>query len=224
MSSGGLNDWPARHDRRPRRRGWWIGGLIALGIASFAYLEGLFHFAAQIPSEAFDTTAETDVIVVLTGGSARLVTGFQLLAEGRAPRLLITGVNRASELAELDGAQRVDPAILACCVTIGYSANDTIGNAAETSSFMAAHGLTSLRLVTASYHMPRSRLEFERAMPQARIVPHPVFPPGFIREQWWRWPGSASLVIIEYNKLLGARLRHGLAEALTGRPSAGVGH
>lgn len=213
-----MNDWPAP-PRRRSRRGWWIAVLLLAGLASFTYLEGLVRFAGQIPVEVADRSAETDVIVVLTGGSTRLATGFDLLAERRAANLLITGVNRASELTELEGARGVDPATLVCCVTIGYSANDTIGNAAETADYMRTKGFTSLRLVTASYHMQRSRLEFARAMPGIRIVPHPVFPPGFIREQWWRWPGSASLIVIEYNKFLAARLRHALAAAITGRPT-----
>jgi uncharacterized SAM-binding protein YcdF (DUF218 family) len=213
-------------ERPPRRRRfahrWWTVLVLLLGLASAAYVDGLFGFARQIPAEVADPTTETDVIVVLTGGSSRLVTGFQLLAEGRAPRLLITGVNRATDLAALDGAPTVPPQVLACCVTLGYGANDTIGNAAETAAYLRDRGLGSLRLVTASYHLQRSLLEFGRAMPGARIVPHPVFPPGFIRDGWWRWPGSASLVIVEFNKFLAARLRHVLAEAITGRPSAGV--
>ena len=38
-----------------------------------------------------------------------------------------------------------------------------------------SEGYQSLRLVTASYHMPRSIQEFHHHMPQVRIVPHAVF-------------------------------------------------
>ena len=67
--------------------------------------------------------------------------------------------------------------------------------------------LRSLRLVTAAYHMPRSLLEFRHAMPEIEIVPHPVFPENFKQRDWWRWPGSASLIVREYSKYLVARLR-----------------
>ena len=40
-----------------------------------------------------------------------------------------------------------------------------------------------------------------------RIVEHPVFPVGFRQDDWWRWPGSGNLVVLEYNKYLAARVR-----------------
>ena len=63
---------------------------------------------------------------------------------------------------------------------------------------MNQEGYQSIRLVTASYHMPRSIQEFHHYMPQVRLVPHAVFPVKFKREQWWRWPGTASLILTEH--------------------------
>ncbi len=48
----------------------------------------------------------------------------------------------------------------------------------------------SLRLVTANYHMPRSLLEFARAMPDIEIVPHPVFPEISRGPHWWAAAGE----------------------------------
>jgi uncharacterized SAM-binding protein YcdF (DUF218 family) len=42
-----------------------------------------------------------------------------------------------------------------------------------------------MRLVTANYHMRRSLLEFEREMPNARVIPHPVVPRQLDRRAWW---------------------------------------
>jgi hypothetical protein len=39
-------------------------------------------------------------------------------------------------------------------------------------------------------------------MPDLEIVPHPVFSENFRQEDWWLWPGSASLIVSEYNKYL----------------------
>ena len=72
---------------------------------------------------------------------------------------------------------------------------------------MQAEGLHSLRLVTADYHMPRSLLEFRSAMPKIEIIANPVFPDRVRRESWWRSPGTASLLINEYDKYLVALLR-----------------
>ena len=44
-----------------------------------------------------------------------------------------------------------------------------------------------------------------------------MFPAGFRQDDWWRWPGSASLVVAEYNKYVAARVRHALADFIRGR-------
>ncbi len=111
-------------------------------------------------------------------------------------------------MAELLRLAQTSPDAAECCIALGYSASDTISNASETAKWMAAQGYLSLRLVTASYHMRRSLLEFRRAMPEARIVPHPVFSENVKLDGWWRWPGTAMLIIGEYNKYLVALVRH----------------
>ena len=65
----------------------------------------------------------------------------------------------------------------------------------------------SIRLVTASYHMPRSLVEFRSVMRNIEIMPHPVFPESFKAKEWWLWPGSTGLIMEEYNKYLLAIFR-----------------
>ncbi len=57
--------------------------------------------------------------------------------------------------------------------------------------------------------------EFRRAMPEIAILPHPVFPERFKQGEWWRWPGTASLVVAEYHKYLLAHARQ-VAAAMLG--------
>ena len=70
-----------------------------------------------------------------------------------------------------------------------------------------SEGYRSLRLVTAWYHMPRSLLEFERAMPEISIIAHPVFPAEARPERWSAWHRAASLLLGEYIKYLAALFR-----------------
>src|SRR3546814_14678895 len=70
-----------------------------------------------------------------------------------------------------------------CSSDLGYEADNTRGNAVETAAWMKDQDFTSLRLVTATYHMPRSLLEFRRPMPDIEIVPHPVFTQHFRRSE-----------------------------------------
>jgi len=88
------------------------------------------------------------------------------------------------------------------------NAIDTRENAAETAKWCHDNSIRSVRLVTAAYHMPRSRLEFAYTMPDVKIIEHPVFPEHVKQARWWAWPGTAALIIGEYNKLLMAWVRH----------------
>ena len=188
-------------------RPWGRVGLAILVILVIAWFGGLVAFAAEIPDAVTDPETETDAIVVLTGGSGRLETGFELLAERRAAKLFVSGVYRGVDVASLLHMSQRNPSELICCVSLGYVAESTAGNARETASWIAKEGYTSLRLVTANYHMPRSILEFSHAMPNTKIIPHAVFPPNFKSDDWWMWPGSTSLVIGEYSKFLVAWIR-----------------
>lgn len=186
----------------------WLAGLAGLGgLAVLALAAGFLWFVAHLPETVAQPDRRTDAIVVLTGGSGRVGRGLELLARGRAEKLFVSGVYKGVDVAELLRVSRQDPEHLACCVALGYEAGTTEGNAIETARWMRAQGYRSLRLVTAAYHMPRSLLEFRRRMPEIEIVPHPVFPDHVKQDDWWRWPGSAHLLIGEYGKYLVARSR-----------------
>jgi uncharacterized SAM-binding protein YcdF (DUF218 family) len=173
-----------------------------LGLLIGFYAIGLVWFAEAIPAQPPDRGETTDAIVVLTGGPLRLKEGFDLLTEGRARKMLVSGVNRGIDLPELLRVAGSATLSVACCVELGYVAGNTAGNADETRAWMSKEGFTSLRLVTANYHMPRSLLEFRRAMPAVHIVPHPVLPDNFKRDDWWQWRGTLHLIAVEYNKYL----------------------
>lgn len=194
--------------RRPYQSGRIFLSLsVAVIITVAAWGIGLFQFAAAIPARIEDASTRTDAIVVLTGGSGRLSEGLKLLAENLADKLFVSGVYRGIDVNKLlELAQRA-PEGFKCCVEIGHGADDTTGNAAETAAWVRRHGIKSLRIVTSNYHMPRSLLEFREALPDAVFIPHPVFPTHVKQEQWWVWPGTAGLIIGEYNKFLLLRLR-----------------
>ena len=171
------------------------------------WVSGLFNFVKMIPDRVVDGVTRTDAIVVLTGGSLRLGTGLDLLAQGLSKKLFISGVYRGIDVRELLKILKREPLQLEKKISIGI-ASDTRGNAVETSTWLASEKINTLRLVTADYHMPRSLLEFRFIMPDASIIAHPVFPDKVKRERWWAWPGTASLLISEYNKFLFAWARN----------------
>jgi uncharacterized SAM-binding protein YcdF (DUF218 family) len=202
--------------RRPR----WLRRLEWLVLAAFVlWAGGLAAFVATSLWRHTDRSIATDAIVVLTGGRLRLETGLQLFAAGTAKKLFISGVNQRVDRDELLRALGAVPERAACCIAIGHAASNTVGNARETAGWMRAEGYRSLRLVTSWYHMPRSLLEFERAMPGLTIVAHAVFAQHIEPESWWGWHGALLLVVGEYDKYLMALLWPGF-NAGAPRPAA----
>ena len=178
---------------------------IAGAVLFVLWAAGLIWFAIQPSAE--DRSAPTDAIVVLTGGRLRLQSGIELLREGKGRKLFVSGVDQRVDLDELLRISGNAADWAACCTALGHDAEDTLGNARETAQWVRQQGFRSLRLVTAWYHMPRSLLEFDRAMPEIEIIPHPVFPDQVRQEHWWASRGTAALLVSEYGKYLGAVLR-----------------
>jgi uncharacterized SAM-binding protein YcdF (DUF218 family) len=204
--------WHPGEARTGRRRFGRRGLAAALLLSLLAlWLGGFVWFASSIPDEVADAESETDAIVVLTGGSLRVQSGLALLAAGKAKKLFVSGVYHSTDVTALLRISRQTPEHVACCIVLGHEADNTLGNATETAQWMRQEGFHSLRLVTASYHMPRSLLEFSRAMPDMRIIAHPVFPESVKQERWWASPGTASLILGEYHKYLLALARPLLA-------------
>ena len=147
----------ARPATVPRRR---LSRSAALLLAlAIPWLCGFLWFASRIPAEIGDAESETDAIVVLTGGSLRVQSGLALLAAGKAKKLFVSGVYHSTDVAALLKVSRQSPEHVACCIVLGYEADNTLGNAVETAQWMRQEGFRSLRLVTANYHMPRSLIE-----------------------------------------------------------------
>jgi len=200
--------------RRRRQRPIALAALLVVAIVGL-WLIGLWRFSQAIPTEVQDPARETDAIVVLTGGSLRVESGLALLAAGKARKLFVSGVYRGVDVTELLRVSRQSPDSVACCVVLGHAADNTLGNAHETAEWMGAEGFHSLRLVTASYHMKRSILEFSRAMPGVEIVPNPVFPEFLRTHPWWSSRATATLIVSEYSKYLFALIRPVLPYAST---------
>jgi uncharacterized SAM-binding protein YcdF (DUF218 family) len=168
------------------------------------WVGGLVWFVQSSLSIAADPHRQTDAIVVLTGGRLRLEAGLDLLGAGRARKLFVSGVNPHVDRLELMRASGRTGDDLSRIV-IGHDADNTLGNARETAGWMRQEGYRSLRLVTSWYHMQRSLLEFERAMPDAVIIAEPVF--AAHAEGGERWVDVAVLTVGEYNKYLATLAR-----------------
>ena len=165
-----------------------IRRILALAIVLWAC--GFLWFAMALPQPA--GAQKTDAIVVPTGSGGRIPRGLKLLRAGAAGSMLVTGVDEDVKPGEFAAEYKVPAETMACCVTLGFAALDTRGNARETSEWVRHRKVRSLRLVTSDWHMRRAALELENALPDNTTV---------VRDAVRTKPSLWTL-FLEYHKLL----------------------
>jgi len=165
-----------------------------------AWAIGFLWFVVALPRPAAGA-AKSDAVIVPTGGAGRIARGLEVLDQGLAAKLLVSGVDREVKPGEFAAEFGVEPQQMACCVTLGFAAVDTRSNAAETAKWVAQNEVRSLRLVTTDWHMRRAAGELDRTLPDHVTV---------IRDAVPSQPDLGTL-FLEYHKLLASRAT-GLAD------------
>jgi uncharacterized SAM-binding protein YcdF (DUF218 family) len=135
----------------------------AVAFLLLLYVLGYALFTVLLPRPA--GYEQTDAIVVLTGGAKRFERGLGLLQQGKAKRMLVSGVARTVRPVELAAEYKTDERIFACCIDLGRESVDTRSNAEEVSRWLAKNRFRSIRLITTDWHMPRARFELSRRLP-----------------------------------------------------------
>lgn len=156
---------------------------------------GFVWFAAALPQPA--DLSRSDAIVVPTGSGGRIARGIEVLELGAAKQMLVTGVDVEVKEAEFQAEFEITQKLMDCCVTLGFSALDTRGNARETADWMAERQFNSLRLVTADWHMRRAALELEEQLPEGISILRDA-----VRSEVSLWT-----LFLEYHKFLAASLQ-----------------
>jgi uncharacterized SAM-binding protein YcdF (DUF218 family) len=188
-----------------------VGCICAAPFIAFAALLGGFvWFALHIANKEAPLDRVADGIVALTGGPSRITDAVQLLASGRGRRLLITGVAPATNTAELVRLAPDHERWFGCCIDLGYTAVNTIGNAVETRRWALERGFHSLVVVTSGYHMPRAMLEIGHRLPDVTLIPFPVVTEQHRADPWWSNVATAKILVLEYVKFIVAAARIGL--------------
>jgi len=187
-------------------------GLALALVLLLIWTAGLLEFAdrvARLTPTAEPTAA--DAIVALTGGSdLRLEVATRLLEAGKGRRLLVSGVNRLVTRRDIWAVTGAAKPLFDCCIDLGFTAADTIGNARESAEWVRSLGYRSLILVTADYHMPRALMDLKAALPEATIIPYPVATTDLDAQHWQSTNGGARRMALEYCKYLAILAREGL--------------
>ena len=167
----------------------WRIGLAAL----LAWLLGFIWFAGWLPEPA--PMERTDAVIVPTGGAGRIARGLEVVQTDSADTLLVTGVDPEVKPREFAAEFKVPDDVMACCVTLGFAAMDTRGNAQETREWAEGNGIKSLRLVTSDWHMRRAAAELRRELPDdVKLIEDAV-----------RSEPSLWMLFLEYHKWLVTR-------------------
>jgi uncharacterized SAM-binding protein YcdF (DUF218 family) len=166
----------------------------AASLVLLVWALGFIWFAVFLPGPA--GAEKTDGIIVPTGGGGRIQRGLDLLQQNRARRMLVSGVDREVRPGEFAAEFGVSPALMKCCVTLGFESVDTRSNATESARWIAAGKARSVRLVTTDWHMRRAAGELRRAAPDGTVI---------IRDAVPSKPSLFAL-FLEYHKLIASRL------------------
>ena len=197
----------ARNNRPSVLRLMVSAAVLALVVASSAFIGGFFVFADQVATAEPPRSPRADGIVALTGDTGRIGKAIDLLNHDSATRLLISGVDQATSVQTLRNVFPASTSLFNCCIDIGRAALDTRGNARETRDWARARGFRSLIVVTSAYHMPRSLTEINRVLPEVELVPVPVQPAHQDLSAWMSSSTTFRLLLTEYTKYIVSRLR-----------------
>jgi uncharacterized SAM-binding protein YcdF (DUF218 family) len=213
LDAVGAVGWVWSQPVKPSRsRPSWlkVGLSVGLGLAALvaiAFGVGFLLFIYSLERVERPPAARADGIVALTGGSQRIGDAIDLLAQGYANRLLISGVNERTSRDEIERLNPGQRRLFDCCVDLDYRARNTIGNAIETRRWAERNRFRSLIIVTSAYHMPRTMVELNHALPDLRKVPYAVVTRVLDPHSWWYNPATARVLASEYVKLLVVWLR-----------------
>lgn len=159
-------------------------------LLAIIWFGGFIWFATTLPGPM---EADVDAaIIVPTGAAGRIEHGLELLGQGKSEKMLVTGVDRDVKSDEFADQFGVAAKIMECCITLGYRAVDTRGNASETAQWIEQNRITSVRLVTTDWHMRRAAVELRRTIP----------PSVKLRQDAVLSEPSLRILFVEYNKLL----------------------
>lgn len=164
------------------------------------YAFGFIGFAMTLPGPAAKTT--TDAVIVLTGGPGRIARGLEVVEQGLAREMFVSGVDPEVKPAEFAEEFEVSRRLMNCCVTLGYLAVDTRSNAGEVAQWMKEKEFDSARLVTTNWHMARAYSEVASSLPEGTTL---------IRDAVGAHPDLATL-FLEYNKLLASEVSQGVPD------------
>lgn len=177
---------------------------LIIGIPFLLWVAGFIVFTGTICAmHEPRTPSKVDAAIVLTGGTNRVNKGLDLLATNKTSNLLVSGVHKNVEIRDIMSLWGDHKDAPPCCITLGYEAGNTIGNAQEAKKWVEHIDARTIYVITANYHMPRALLEFHHVLKDAAIRPYPVQPENFDPKERIFWKTA----FLEYHKTVMTLIR-----------------
>ena len=192
-----------------RRLGRWLLGLAVVAAGLLVWQVRLFAEYLESLERQPPRIERADAIVSLAGGSGRLDRGLQLLLEGKADVLLLSGTGKGATIEDIFPGRDLS-SLGSRVILLENRSTSTYENAIEAWAVLTARGdPKEVVLLTSNYHMLRSEYVFRKVFPpDVRIHAWPVAAGNVERGRWWRDARSRKIVLNEYAKYLWYRLRY----------------
>lgn len=122
-----------------------------------------------------DQLEQIDCGVVLTGAPGRIRESFEILAQKKIRKLIVSGVYKETQLHEIFPHLPFYPEVHPEDIILEKVSGSTYGNAVQSLALVKTLGCRDILLITSRLHMYRSHKLFARLFPESiKIVSYPV--------------------------------------------------
>ncbi len=192
--------------------------ILFLAASFLTWVSGFFIFVwdaetlSQKQVYQRNATQKSDAIIVLTGARNRIKKGLELLENQTAPCLLISGVLTHISKPSLIRISGFKGSVPLKKVILDYKSTTTEENAKYSTlwvdKWIEKKPLTQIHLVTSSYHMRRSLVEFQNKLPEIKFIPQAISPLNTTEKPWDSSQKNLILYLTEYTKYLVAYIKN----------------
>lgn len=179
--------------------------LLIISISLFLAPDSLMK-CSETPSE-LEGCGSADVIITVSGGDtqARTQEAIDLYENGWAPRLIFSGAaldKSGPSNAAVMREQAIKQGVPEAVITIEEQSETTKENAEKTKDILVDENIHSAIVVTSSYHMKRTLLEFRDRAPNVNFRAHPTSTDSQWSVWWWTTPYGWYLALSEITKII----------------------
>jgi uncharacterized SAM-binding protein YcdF (DUF218 family) len=158
-----------------------VTGIFVFGVVA-GQIWSAFDLIEKSSVQSWGVLEGADCAVVLTGGRGRLHFGLKLLRKNQVRELLVSGVNKETELVDLISWQDELMNVGLKNLHLERQSRTTFGNAQQSWPILEALNCNSVYLVTSQIHMPRAMKTFLAEKP-AGITLVAISSPAPIQER-----------------------------------------